>query len=57
MPKSELKLNYIFEKNIEVFYLDLINALFNKKFISITQTDDFLNEFISMEIIKKGREQ
>lgn len=49
---TSFKLNFIFEPNIETFYLDLINALFSKRFQTLEQVDNFLDEFITTELLK-----
>lgn len=50
---TNLKLNFVFEPDLETFYLDLINALFNKRFQTLEQVDNFLDKFITEKILNE----
>lgn len=54
---TKLKFNFIFEPNIETFYLDLINAMFDKCFVTLEQIDNFLDGFITQKILNERREE
>lgn len=51
---KQIKINkVIVSNNIKVFYLEFLNIVLKKNFLTLEQLDDFLDEYITERIISK----